>query len=140
MLGLLKVSAFLLTLCVTLAHATASSPSQPIPQLIAQPIPQATRPQVITTGRPEPVPIAFIYRGAMADSPWAMSHELARKAVAAEFALRVETLAVERVDSASESDRGFRDLTRRGYKVFFATDALHADAAVRAAIPIAAEN
>ncbi len=96
-------------------------------------IPQATKPQRITTGRPEPVPIVFVYRGLIAQSTWARSHEAARKAITEEFSSRVQSIAVERVDTASDADRIFRELASRGYKVFFATDPLHADAAARVA-------
>ena len=122
----LKVSWLFLSMGVGSVHAAGKASYLPIPQ--------AARPQVITRGRPEPVPIAFVYRGGIAESPWAMSHELARRAAAAEFSSQVDTLGVEHVDTASEADRVFRDLAQRGYKVFFATDALHADAAARAAI------
>lgn len=97
------------------------------------PIPQAIKPQRTTTGRPEPVPMVFVYRGLIEHSPWARSHEAARKAIMEEFAPRIHSIAVERVDTASDSDRIFQELAARGHKVFFATDPLHADAAARVA-------
>ncbi len=100
-------------LCVTV-HA---APAQP------------TKPVVTWTGRPEPVLIAFVYRDAIAESAWTLSHELARKAVDAEFGARVHTIAVERVATAADADRVFRDLAARGYKVIFATDPIHSNAA-----------
>lgn len=95
---------------------------------------QTTKPVVTWTGRPEPVLIAFVYRDAIADSAWTLSHELARKAVDAEFGARVHTIAVERVVTAADSDRAFRDLAARGYKVLFVTDPIHSNAAARMAI------
>lgn len=95
--------------------------------------PQATKPAATPTGRPEPVLIAFVYRDAVTESAWTQSHELARKAVDAEFGARVHTITVERVATAADSDRVFRDLATRGYKVIFATDAIHSDAAARMA-------
>ena len=94
---------------------------------------QPTKPVVTWTGRPEPVLIAFVYRDAIAESAWTQSHEQARKVVDAEFGARVHTIAVERVASAADSDRAFRDLAARGYKVIFATDPIHSDAAARMA-------
>ena len=95
--------------------------------------PQPTKPAVTWTGRPEPVPIAFVYRDTARDSAWTESHELARKAVEAEFGARVRTVVVERVATASDADKTFRDLAARGYKVFFATDPIHSEAAARVA-------
>ena len=94
---------------------------------------QATKPVATPTGRPEPVLIAFVYRDGVTDSPWTQSHELARKVVDAEFGARVHTIAVERVATAADADRVFRDLAARGYKVVFATDPIHSDAAARMA-------
>jgi basic membrane protein A and related proteins len=95
--------------------------------------PQSTKPVPTWTGRPEPVPVAFVYRDAVADSALVASHERARKALEAEFGGRVRTHAVENVSTASDADRVFRELAAQGYKVFFATDPLHADAAARVA-------
>ena len=95
--------------------------------------PQDTKPVIAPTGRPEPVLIAFVYRDAIAESAWTQSHEQARKAVDAEFGARVHTIAVERVATAADSDRAFRDLAARGYKVIFATDPIHSDAAAKMA-------
>ena len=77
--------------------------------------------------------IAFVYRDAIADSAWIQSHEQARQAVDAEFGARVHTNAAERVASTADSDRAFRDLAARGYKVIFATDPIYSDAAARMA-------
>ena len=95
--------------------------------------PQPTRPVAAPTGRPEPVLIAFVYRDGVTESAWTQSHELARKAVDAEFGARVHTIRVERVATAAESDRVFRDLAARGYKVIFATDPIHRVAAAKMA-------
>ena len=46
---------------------------------------------------------------------------------------RAHTIAVERVATAAYSDRAFRDLAAHGYKVIFATDPIHGDAAARRA-------
>ena len=89
------------------AHTHAAPSAVPL-------APTPTKPSAITTGRPEPVPIAFVYRDAVAESAWTLSHELARKAVEAEFGSRVSTIAVERVATASDADRVFRDLVTRG--------------------------
>lgn len=95
--------------------------------------PQSTKPVPTWTGRPEPVPVVFVYRDTVADSALVASHERARNALDAEFGGRVRTHAIENVATASDADRVFRELAAQGYKVFFATDPLHADAAARIA-------
>ena len=107
-------------LCVN-ATGASSAPTQP------------TTPVTAPTGRPEPVLIAFVYRDAPTDSAWTQSHELARKAVDAEFGARAHTIAVERISSSADADRAFRDLAARGYKVIFATDPIHSVAATKMA-------
>ena len=94
---------------------------------------QPTKPVITWTGRPEPVLIAFAYRDAITESAWTQSHEQARKAVDAEFGARVHTIAVERVASAADADKVFPELVARGYKVIFATDPVHSDAAAKVA-------
>lgn len=54
--------------------------------------------------------MVFVYRGLIEHSPWARSHEAARKAIMEEFAPHVDSIAVERVDTAGDSDRMFREL------------------------------
>ncbi len=95
--------------------------------------PSPTKPSSVTTGRPEPVPIAFVYRDTVNGSAWTLSHEAGRKAVEAEFGARVSTIAVENVATASDADRVFAELLARGYKVIFATDPVHSKAALKAA-------
>jgi basic membrane protein A and related proteins len=106
------------------------------PTLAASTVPTApapTRSSAITTGRPEPVPVAFVYRDRIVDSALAASHELARIAITKEYSGRVASIAVENVATASEADRVFRELVVRGYKVIFATDAVHAAASAKVA-------
>jgi basic membrane protein A and related proteins len=92
-----------------------------------------TKPSSITAGRPQPVPIAFVYRDGANDSAWTISHERARKVIAAEFGERISTIAVEHVATREVADKAFAELAARGYKVIFATDAVHADASLKMA-------
>ena len=116
----------LTVVCVISVPLHATTQAKPSP-------PQPTKLVVATTGRPEPVLIAFVYRDAVTESAWTRSHELARKAVDTEFGARVHTITVERVATAADSLSVFRDLAARGYKVIFATDPVHSDAAAKAA-------
>jgi basic membrane protein A and related proteins len=97
------------------------------------PAPVATKPSAITAGRPQPVPIAFVYRDGANASTWTISHERARQAIAAEFGERIRTIAVENVATTAQADDVFDQLVARGYKVIFATDPIHASAAFRVA-------
>jgi basic membrane protein A and related proteins len=97
------------------------------------PAPVATKPSAITAGRPQPVPIAFVYRDGANDSAWTVSHEHARQAITAEFGERIRTIAVENVATAAQADDVFDQLVARGYKVIFATDPVHASAAFKVA-------
>lgn len=109
---------------VNLTHAASVVPLAPAP----------TRSSAITTGRPEPVPIAFVYRDGRDQSAWTQSHERARAEVTQAFAGRIATIAVEHVATASDADRVFGELVARGYKVIFATDPVHANASARVAL------
>lgn len=95
--------------------------------------PQPTKSSAITLGRPEPVPMAFVYRDRVSDSAWSASHERARGALVKEFGGRISTIAVENVATASDADRVFAELAARGYKVIFATDTVHARASAKMA-------
>jgi basic membrane protein A and related proteins len=95
--------------------------------------PVATKTAAVTAGRPQPVPIAFVYRDAANASAWTISHERARVAIAAEFGDRISTIAIENVATAAQADEVFTQLVARGYKVIFATDLVHRDAAFKVA-------
>lgn len=105
------------------AHAASVVPTAPAP----------TKSAAITLGRPEPVPIAFVYRDRVSEGAWSASHELARNALVKEFGGRIATVAVESVATATDADRVFAELVARGYKVIFATDAVHAAASAKVA-------
>ncbi len=104
-------------------HAASSVPAAPLP----------TKSSAITLGRPEPVPIAFVYRDRVNESAWSASHEVARNALVKEFGGRISTIAVENVATTNDADRVFAELAARGYKVIFATDAVHAAASAKIA-------
>ncbi len=112
--------------CPLLFAATGSVSTIP-------PAPVATKPSAITAGRPQAVPIAFVYRDGANASAWTISHERARHAIATEFGERISTITVENVATAAQADDVFDQLVARGYKVIFATDPVHASAAFRVA-------
>lgn len=116
-------AAFFAALLGAFSYAAGAVPVAPTP----------TKSAAITTGRPEPVPIAFVYRDRVGASALTASHELARLAIAKEFGARVATIAVENVATANDADRVFSELVARGYKVIFATDAVHATASAKVA-------
>ena len=109
---------------VAFVYAASIVPSAPTP----------TKSSAVTTGRPEPVPIAFVYRDGINQSAWTQSHELARIALVQAFGGRIATIAVEHVATAGDADRVFSELVARGYKVIFATDPVHTNASARVAL------
>jgi basic membrane protein A and related proteins len=96
-------------------------------------IPTPTKPSVITTGRAEPMPVAFVYSGAIGSDVWTQSHESARKKLETEFGKRIQAVAIENVSTADEAARVFRELAAKGYKVVFATHPVQQAAAMRMA-------
>ncbi len=61
----------------------------------------------------------WIYVGPVGDGGWSFQHDQGRKAVAAEFGDKVETVFVENVTEA-DSDRTIERLARDGCKIVFA--------------------
>lgn len=69
----------------------------------------------------EPVKAAFVYIGPTGDHGWTYSHDQGRKALEAKLKGKVETTFVENVPETADSERVFRDLAQKGYKVIFGT-------------------
>ncbi len=69
----------------------------------------------------EPLKIGFIYSGPIADGGWTYQHDLARKAVEAEFGDKVKTVYVESVPETAEAERFIRQLAMDGNKLIFTT-------------------
>jgi simple sugar transport system substrate-binding protein len=67
----------------------------------------------------EPMKAAFVYIGPTGDHGWTYSHDQARKALEAHGG--VTTTFVENVPETADSERVFRDLAQKGYKVIFGT-------------------
>ncbi len=71
--------------------------------------------------KPEPLKAAWVYVGPVGDAGWTFAHDLARKAVEAEFGDKVKTSFVEKVPEGADAERVFRDLAQQGNKIIFAT-------------------
>ncbi|WP_035059683.1 BMP family ABC transporter substrate-binding protein [Andreprevotia chitinilytica] len=69
----------------------------------------------------DPLKVAFVYIGPTGDHGWTFSHDQGRKAVDAKYAGKVTTTFVENVAETADSERVFRDLAQKGYKVIYGT-------------------
>ncbi|WP_220809724.1 BMP family ABC transporter substrate-binding protein [Noviherbaspirillum aridicola] len=69
----------------------------------------------------EPLKVAFVYVGPVADAGWTFAHDTGRKAIEAEFGDRIKTTFVEKVPEGADAERVFRDLVSQGHKLVFGT-------------------
>ena len=69
----------------------------------------------------EPLKAGFVYIGPTGDHGWTYSHDEGRKQLEANSGGRVKTTFVENVPETADSERVFRDLAQKGYKVIFGT-------------------
>lgn len=69
----------------------------------------------------EPLKAAFVYIGPTGDHGWTYSHDQGRKALEAKLGSKAQTLFVENVPETADSERVFRDLAQKGYKVIYGT-------------------
>jgi simple sugar transport system substrate-binding protein len=69
----------------------------------------------------DPLQAGFVYIGPTGDHGWTYSHDVGRKAVEARQGSKVKTIGVENVPETADSERVFRDLASKGYKVIFGT-------------------
>jgi simple sugar transport system substrate-binding protein len=69
----------------------------------------------------EPLKAAFVYIGPTGDHGWTYSHDQGRKALEAKLGTQVQTTFVENVPETADSERVFRDLAQKGYKVIYGT-------------------
>ncbi|WP_036664948.1 BMP family ABC transporter substrate-binding protein [Paludibacterium yongneupense] len=69
----------------------------------------------------EPLKAAFVYIGPTGDHGWTYSHDQGRKALEARYGSAVQTTFVENVPETADSERVFRDLAQKGYKVIYGT-------------------
>ena len=69
----------------------------------------------------DPLQAGFVYIGPTGDHGWTYSHDVGRKGLEAKFGDKVKTQGVENVPETADSERVFRDLASKGYKVIFGT-------------------
>ncbi|MBV9078324.1 MAG: BMP family ABC transporter substrate-binding protein [Methylobacteriaceae bacterium] len=68
-----------------------------------------------------PLGIGFIYVGPTGDYGWTHAHDVARKAIEAEYGPKVKTSYVENVAEGPDAERVLRQLASAGNKLVFAT-------------------
>jgi len=69
----------------------------------------------------EPLKIAFVYVGPVADGGWSQEHNLGRLAVEREFGAKVQTTYVESVPETADAERVIRQLAAKDYGLIFTT-------------------
>lgn len=69
----------------------------------------------------DPIKAAFVYIGPTGDHGWTYSHDQGRKALEAKLGSKAQTMFVENVPETADSERVFRDLAQKGYKVIYGT-------------------
>ena len=68
--------------------------------------------------------IGFVYGGSIGDAGSTYAHDLARKALEAQFGDKIKTTFVENVADAATGERVLRDLAAQGNGLIFATSAM----------------
>ena len=81
----------------------------------------------------EKLKIGFIYVGPVGDGGWTYQHDLARKAVEAEYGDKVETTFIESVPEGADAERALTQLALAGNKLIFATSFGFMDATMNVA-------
>ena len=81
----------------------------------------------------EKLKIGFIYVGPVGDGGWTYQHDLARKAVEAEYGDKVETTFIESVPEGADAERALTQLALAGNKLIFATSFGFMDATINVA-------
>lgn len=71
--------------------------------------------------KPEPVKVAWVYAGPVADGGSTYAHDRGRMVVETEFAGQVEVSIAERVRDGAEAEQAIRDLAAKGNKLIFST-------------------
>ena len=69
----------------------------------------------------EKLKVGFIYVGPVGDGGWSYQHDVARKAVEAEYGDRIETTYIESVPEGADTERALTQLALAGNKLIFAT-------------------
>lgn len=82
---------------------------------------------------PEPLKVAWVYRGSVNDAGGTFAHERSRKAMASEFGDKVVTSFVERVAEGAQAEQAMRDLALKGSQLIFATSIGFSEPAMKVA-------
>jgi simple sugar transport system substrate-binding protein len=69
----------------------------------------------------DPLKVGFVYVGPIGDFGWTHGHDVARRAIEAEFGDQVKTSYVENVAEGPDADRVIRQLATSGHKLIFTT-------------------
>jgi len=69
----------------------------------------------------DPLKVGFVYVSPIGDAGWTYQHDLARKAIEAEFGDKIKTSFVESVPEGADAERVIRQLAADGNKLIFTT-------------------
>ena len=78
------------------------------------PAPVEPAPVAAEAPKTEPLKIAFAYVGPVGDGGWSFAHDVARKAMEAEFGDKIVTSYVESVPEGPDAERVLRDMASQG--------------------------
>ncbi|SOB93363.1 BMP family ABC transporter substrate-binding protein [Rhodobacter maris] len=81
----------------------------------------------------DPLKIGFIYVGPVGDMGWSYQHDVARRAIEAEYGDKVVTSFIENVPEGPDAERALTQLALEGNQLIFATSFGFMDAAVNVA-------
>ncbi|MFV2000551.1 MAG: BMP family ABC transporter substrate-binding protein [Acidimicrobiia bacterium] len=84
-------------------------------------------------GDGEPLKVAFVHVGPVADKGWSWAHDQGAQAVKAEFGDAVEITTLELIPEGSDAQRVFEDLAAAGNKLIFGTSFGYMDPMLAAA-------
>ena len=78
------------------------------------PAPAEPAPVAAEAPKAEPLKVAFAYVGPVGDGGWSFAHDVARKAMEAEFGDKIVTSYVESVPEGPDAERVLRDMASQG--------------------------
>lgn len=78
------------------------------------PAPAEPAPVAVEAAKTEPLKVAFAYVGPVGDGGWSFAHDVARKAMEAEFGDKIVTSYVESVPEGPDAERVLRDMASQG--------------------------
>lgn len=101
--------------------------------IAASPSPSPSTPSAAPAPASAPLKIGFVYVTPILPVGWTHQHELARRAVEAEFGGRVRTTYVENVAEGADAERVIRDLAGSGHELIFTTSFGYMEPALKVA-------